>query len=93
MSNAALEGRIRLLAWSFPALLKAPGVDPWDALALERWAGGLASSGERHAALFVLSVWNRHDWGSKFNMAEAMNVWDDQNLKSFKDWVNDPWWG
>ena len=92
-NEAAIEARIRNLAWSFKALKNAPGVDPWNALELDRWAeSGTTSSGERQAARFVLSVWNRHDWGKKFNMADAVNVWDEKNLKAFQAWVNDPWY-
>lgn len=88
----ATEARIRNLALSFQALLGAPGVDPWDALKLDQWAEGRASSGERQAARFVLSVWNRHDWGKQFILSEAMRVWDEKNLNAFREWVKAPWW-
>lgn len=29
--------RIRMLAQSFPGLWNAPGVSPWDAVALDEW--------------------------------------------------------
>ncbi len=92
VEDTTREARIRGLAWSFPALKKAPGVDPWDAMLLDRWAeSGSASSGERQAARFILCVWNRHEWGNKFFMSDALNTWDDKNLKAFQGWVAAPW--
>ncbi len=52
------------LAGSFPSLVDADGLDPWDPVAFLAWAQGPAStSGSWHAAMFVLSVWNSTtDW-------------------------------
>jgi hypothetical protein len=52
------------LARRFPSLADgAPGIEPWDALAVLRWAvlGG-QSHGEVLAAKFMLGVWNNTDW-------------------------------
>jgi hypothetical protein len=41
-----------------------PGCDPWDAETLVEWlnTSGEPTGGSRHAALFLLSVWNADDW-------------------------------
>jgi hypothetical protein len=40
------------------------GCDPWDPDELVTWlnTSGEPTSGSRHAALFLLSVWNADDW-------------------------------
>lgn len=95
--------RIQRLAASFPALATRPESfeTPWDAEAFARaWASG--SSGQRHAALFVLGVWNRNtDWREfglvggdgtgRFNVHLAFNVWDWGNIEAFLRWARDPW--
>ena len=89
------DARIIQLAASFPCLQRAPGVAGglWDAVALDRWATSDASSGERHSARFVLGVWNSYDeWRSgKFDLFDAMDVWDHENRQAFQRWVADPW--
>jgi len=57
------------LAKLFPTMTrwdgsKVPGTDPWDPHELVHWlnTGGEPTSGSRHAAMFLLSVWNRDDW-------------------------------
>jgi len=82
--------RISLLADSFPALHKAPGVAPWDEGKFGRWARSGISHGELCAARFVLSVWNHYDW--KFDMHEALGCWDNGNLEAFVAWAKAPWW-
>jgi hypothetical protein len=46
-----------------------PGCDPWEPEELVRWlnTSGEPTSGSRHAALFLLSVWNDTDW-AKFGL-------------------------
>jgi len=52
------------------------------------------SSGEHHAAAFVLQVWNRYEAprGLKFDFAKAMAVWDQQHVEAVRSWMRDPWW-
>jgi hypothetical protein len=57
------------LARLFPTMNRydgsmVPGCDPWDPKQLVNWlnTSGEPSSGSRHAAMFLLSVWNREDW-------------------------------
>jgi hypothetical protein len=58
-----------VLAGLFPTMRRhdgtwVPGTKPWEALELVDWlnTSGEPTSGSRHAALFLLSVWNRDDW-------------------------------
>ncbi len=97
------------LAKMFHSLIDAPGVDPWEPLALLRWAivGGGASHGEKLAAQFVLSVWNSStDWEevarenkiitdpehhfTRFDLFEAMNVWDQEHIAAMQAWIELP---
>lgn len=58
--------RMTRLCWSFPTLVHADGVNPWDPERFLRWllTSGAPGSGARHAAKFVLQVWNSStDWG------------------------------
>lgn len=92
VSESAGIRRLERLAASFHVLRNAPGVQPWDAEALDRWASTLASSGERHAARFVLSVYNSTArWRcGPFNVALALSTWDSQGWSAFRAWVNAP---
>ena len=97
--------RIAQLAQTFPSLRGKPGVAPWDVLAFLKWAM-VASHGELLAAKFVLSVWNPStDWGelaverkimkkggafTRFDLFEAMNVWDDLHVRAMAAWMNRP---
>jgi len=53
--------RMTALAQSFPVLISADGVRPWDAERLETWlCSGAAGHGAKCAGRFVLSVWNSY---------------------------------
>jgi hypothetical protein len=94
------------LARRFPGLRDALGVDPWDSVELLRWALGGRSHGEILAAKFVLSVWNSStDWEemareegllardghfSRFDLFEAMSVWDDEHVEAMVSWLQLP---
>ena len=84
--------RMTVLAETFPALRRAPGVRPWDAEELAAWTD-VCSSGELHAVRFVLWVWNVfHDWPcGPFEIVKAVNVWDDENRAAFLAWAEAPW--
>jgi hypothetical protein len=73
--------------------LKKPGVDPWDAVQLSQSFKG-ASHGERCSISFLLNVWSpSEEWDcGKFDLIDAMGVWDDDQLAAFKIWFNNPWW-
>jgi len=84
-----------MLAQSFPGLWNAPGVSPWDTVALDEWAAsGGPSHGERCAAQPLLVVWNPDEpWRSgKFNLTEALRVFDAQHHRSLIKWALKPWW-
>ena len=86
-----------LLALSFPELSRraAHAILPFDALVLNKWArSGAPGHGGLCAARFVLSVWDpRQKWTSgRFDMHEALSIWDDEHRKAFMTWVQNPWW-
>ena len=89
------EIRILKLANSFPCLRGAPGVGSglWDALKLDAWAAGGASSGEKHSSRFVLGVWNSgSEWDcGKFDIFHAIDIWDCEHREAFLKWAIDPW--
>jgi hypothetical protein len=88
------RARMASLASQFPVLENAPGVNPWDSLRLDEWASGGVSHSERHAAAFVLHVWNpRHDWkAGRFDVMAALWVWDAENRRPFVEWAKNPHW-
>jgi hypothetical protein len=100
--------RLSRLARSFPALASAPArlfAAPWDPIEFAEYYRP-ASSGEKDAALFVLSVWNpTTDWrklaklardrsptGGFFDVHRALGNWDVGNRAAFLAWARDPWW-
>jgi hypothetical protein len=86
--------RMTELALRFPSMRGAPGVNPWDPEKLVYWGAGGASSGERRTARFLLTVWNRYaEWEiGRFDIFEALNVWDLPHREAFLLWAADPWW-
>lgn len=95
--------RIAQLALTFPCLHNAPGVMPFDAIKLLKWASTVASHGERIAARFLLSVWNSStDWGDvarergfgsdfkRFDLFEAMHCFDAEHLAAMQAWIKRP---
>lgn len=86
--------RMTELARSFPSLRHAPGVDPFDVEPLDCWAAGKASHGEALAARFVLAVWSPEEaWeAGRFDVMEALRVWDLPHREAFLKWASDPWW-
>ena len=90
-----LDDRISTLADSFPTLRFAPGVRLWDSGTLDEWANGPdPGDGARHAARFVLAVWdNGTQWQSgRFDVVEALAVWDHEHKRAFRAWADEPWW-
>src|SRR4051794_22400017 len=89
-----VAARVSQLARSFPALRGAPGVDPWDAVALNLWTCKGVSHGEKLSAQLILTVWNQYEaWEcGKFEVMEALQVWDDRHRSAFIEWAKEPWW-
>jgi hypothetical protein len=83
------------LGCSFPSLRSRfesmpPGTFDADRLAEEL---GVLSHGERHAALFLLNVWNpgyarENAW--HFDAVEALAVWDEPHRRAFLAWAAHP---
>jgi hypothetical protein len=89
------EVKVQQLASAFPTLLGADGINPWDPNGLDAWACGPAPGhGARHAARFVLAVWNNDaEWEcGRFDVVEALSVWGDGQRSVFLAWVLAPWW-
>ena len=70
-------------------------VPAWSAREVERFAcSPAAHDAARHAAAFVLSVWNPlHEYAfGLFSIHPSLKCWDDQHRHAFLAWVQDPWW-
>jgi hypothetical protein len=96
MAQTQIDDRARMtaLASQFHVLRNAPGIAPWDLVRLDEWAISGVSDGERHAAAFVLHVWNaHHQWQvGRFDAIEALLTWDKANREAFLEWVKNPYW-
>lgn len=96
------------LAASFPRLNGAPGSRPWNQDLFLKWlcSTGL-SHGELLAARFVLGVWNAStDWAelareeghpfpenaARFDLHEAMGIWDRTYVNAMLQWIELPFW-
>lgn len=91
--------RMTRLARTFPCMRRKSGVMEdltwWNAETVDAWAAsGGASHGERITAQFLLAVWNPDgDWESgKFDLMEALPLWDDGHREAFLTWAKAPWW-
>lgn len=83
------------LTRTFPSTKKAAGVDPWSADALDRWAADTPlSPGELVTARFLLAVWDPGYpwWCGRFDLMEALRVWDESHHTAFLAWARHPWW-
>jgi hypothetical protein len=86
--------RVQELATTFPCTAKMAGVTPWDALRLDELASSARPShGEIVTAKFFLAVWNPgEDWKSgRFDIMEALSVWDDNHRNALLAWAKAPW--
>lgn len=86
---------IEQLALCFPTLSAAGGVRPWNPREFDRWACGPAPGhGAKHSAHFVLAVWNNNiDWRcGRFDVVEALSIWDEAHQAAFLAWCAKPWW-
>jgi hypothetical protein len=93
--HLTLEASMSAFASSFHSLGNAPGVKLWDANTLDRWAAETPlSHGERVTAQFLLAVWDpNHSWAcGKFDLMEALRIWDNDHHAAFLTWVKEPWW-
>ena len=90
----ALRARMTAFALTFPSMRYALGVEPWDALELDAWGSGPRSHGERVTAQFLLNVWDPStEWKcGRFDLMEALRIWDPEHHKAFLRWAAAPWW-
>lgn len=87
------DERMLDLVNSFPTLRNK--FSTWNALQFEEWAcGPEPSSGMKHAARFILEVWNPYDeWKcGRFDWQRAISMWDDKHRKAFIDWLQAPFY-
>jgi hypothetical protein len=93
--HLSLGAKMTAFAKTFHALGSAPGVFPWDANQLDAWAAsGVLSHGELVTARFVLAIWDpNHPWRcGRFDLMDAMGIWDGDHRRAFLAWAADPWW-
>jgi hypothetical protein len=82
------------LALGFPSLRRAPGIEPWDAEALDRWAARPdRDPAARAAAQLVLGlVDSGRDWTcGRFDLREALAVWDCDHGCPFLSFLQHCW--
>ena len=87
--------KMTALAGTFPTLATAAGVEPFEQEELDKWAAaGNGGSGARHAARFLLHVFNSNvEWESgPFVLSDAMACWDAHHRAAFVAWCKAPWW-
>ena len=91
----AAESKIIEIAKRFPALQHhVENLTSWDIDRFMEWLPR-ASTGERHAMLFIASVWNPRyalemEW--RFNIVVAAGEWDQQHHNAFLAWAMKPEW-
>jgi hypothetical protein len=85
-------GLMTILAESFPSLREAMNGRPFDPQWMEAHVEESADAGSRASAKFVLDVWNAHQptRQARFDLIEAMRVWDNDHRNAFDEWVNGP---
>lgn len=82
------------LAHTFPSLVHLASPDPedWDVdNFMKRF--GVLSSGEKHAALFLVNVWNPSAAKAKgwiFDAIDAAVTWDTAHRRAFLQWFANP---
>jgi hypothetical protein len=90
------------LARLFPSMRDVEACDPFSPMALVAWLNsGASGSGSRHAAMFLLNVWNMDtDWRAeglkvragqgRFNFARAVASWDPEHQAACAAWLEAP---
>jgi hypothetical protein len=88
--------RMSALALSFPSLRQADGLAPWEPERFAQWMrSGAPGHGAKCAGQFVLGVWNpstRWKGGGRFDLHEALTIWDEDHRTAFLAWARAPWW-
>jgi hypothetical protein len=92
---ASVTGQMTAFARTFPCLRESPGTQLWDALVFDGWAAeSPLSHGELVTAQFILAVWDpAGTWRcGRFDLMEALGVWDEPHRAAFLAWASEPWW-
>ena len=73
--------------------LAKDGAKPFDADLLDASHVG-ASHGEKVSIAFLVNVWNPgHEWKvGKFDVIDALGIWDGSKRAAFCKWAAKPWW-
>lgn len=93
-STTADPQRLLELARSFPSLRDCP-LERWDAAVFDDWAADVCDDDDaRHAARFVLSLWNdAWPWKvGRFDVHRAVRRWDEAHRSVVVLWTKEPWW-
>src|SRR5262249_21118697 len=79
-----------ILSQSFPSLREAMGRRPFDPAEMERIVGESADPAAKAAAKLMLDLWETHhpERKSRFDLIEAMAVWDADHRGAFDAWFN-----
>lgn len=86
------QSKMSQLAKRFPGLAGRPGIEPFEAAKICRWLGKV-SSGEAHAARFLLCLWNRGfvaEPSTRFDLVDAWSTWDEKNRAALRTWLDKP---
>lgn len=76
------------LAHLFPSLQDAPHLDPFDEYRFRDWMDNEASPQAKHAAHFVLCVWENAP--RSFDLAAAFRDWDTEHREAYAAWFQRP---
>lgn len=98
-ARPTIAQRMQALIDSFPTLqrrgMRWIGADRRDvgSACFTAQCRGL-SSGEHHAATFILHVWNWREApkGMRFDFGAAVNAWDDEHVAAVREWMRAPWY-
>jgi hypothetical protein len=96
--NGQISARdaIKELARTFPSIADLQMFAPdahFDGAVMDKFRGGLCHGG-KCALQFIGSVWNPSEKRKcgKFDLHEALGVWDEEHRAAFTAWASDPWW-
>jgi hypothetical protein len=69
------------------------GMAPWNASKLDK-AFAAKTHGEKCVIRFLLNLWDRQEkWEcGRFDLFEALRIWDADRRKVFLTWAIDPFW-
>jgi hypothetical protein len=96
LMNDKLTPILKWRRWAllFPTVKAAFGSTLFQPIDLDSWATSQPSDGALHAAKFLLALWNNQQvWDcGKFDVTDAMSIWDAEHRAAFVVWAEQPWW-